>query len=189
MQGDGDGPPNVQAVAESHSNYHHFSHRLRKGWIFGWKVVRSSLSLASVYPANELLAGQQDTSDHQWNTFRSNLPILAILVALWVLTSSLYKRLRSPSAPLSPAQRTTFILLFSLPLLTLLHGTSLPKMLVILTLNFLISRLAGFGGRWMRMAPLVGWAFNLAVLFGNELCEGYKWGSLNAELGFLVSPF
>lgn len=60
-------------------------------------------------------------------------------------------------------------------------------MLVILWLNYRISKMASWGGNWTRVAPLVGWAFNLAVLFGNELCEGYRWGNLSAELGFLVS--
>lgn len=60
-------------------------------------------------------------------------------------------------------------------------------MLVILIANFQISRLARWGGRWTKAAPAVGWAFNLAVLFANEIYGGYKWGNLLAGLGWLVS--
>lgn len=121
--------------------------------------------------------------------FRSNLPILTALIGLWYLSSHLYTLLlsRSSSSPPSAPQRTTFILLFSLPLLIVLHGTSLPKMLIILTLNYLISRTAAWGGKWTKFAPILGWGFNLVVLFSNELNEGYKWSSLSADLGFLVS--
>jgi len=138
-------------------------------------------------------------SDNQWNTFRSNIPILFSLILLWVATSFLYRRVFGPSASasastsasLSPAPRTTartsFILAFAFPLLLVLHGSSLPKMLVILFANFHVSRMAGWGGRWTQAAPVVGWGFNLAVLFANEIYGGYSWGSLAQSLGWLVS--
>lgn len=60
-------------------------------------------------------------------------------------------------------------------------------MLVILVANFQVSRMAGWGGRWTRAAPVVGWAFNLGVLFANEIYGGYKWGNLAGSLAWLVS--
>lgn len=61
-------------------------------------------------------------------------------------------------------------------------------MLVILWLNFQIVRLARSPNPWLRKAaPGLGWAFNLAVLFANEVWEGYSWGSLWSGLDFLVS--
>lgn len=136
----------------------------------------------------------QDTSDHQWNVFRSNLPMLGALVILWCLASHFYNRYLFPtSRPSSPRpipstqHRTTFILLFAFPLLLVLHGTSVFKMLVILGINYQISKLSLVGGKLGKAAPLIAWGFNLAVLFGNEICEGYRWSSLSAELAFLVS--
>jgi len=146
-----------------------------------------------------LVFHSQDVSDNQWNTFRSNIPILFFLTLLWLATSFLYRRLFAPSPfasastspSLSPpprtAARTTFILAFAFPLLLILHGSSLPKMLVILVANFQVSRMAGWGGRWTKAVPAVGWAFNLGILFANEIYRGYSWGSLAQGLAWLVS--
>lgn len=132
----------------------------------------------------------QDTSDHQWNTFRSNLPMLIGLLGLYMLSSTLFNRLYRPASSTSSTSlppKAIFILAFALPLLFLLHGSSLPKILAILSFNFWVSRMARWGGKWTRAAPAVGWAVNLAVLFSNELCEGYRWGSLSSGLAWLVS--
>lgn len=119
--------------------------------------------------------------------FRSNLPLLSLLVGLWAALAHFSPRFLS--SPTSLETRSTFILSFALPLLTLLHGTSLPKMLGILWINFQISRLSKEGrSPWMRKAaPLLGWAFNLAVLFANEVWDGYRWGSLWEGFAGLVS--
>ena len=61
-------------------------------------------------------------------------------------------------------------------------------MILILYANYRLSRTAAWGGRWTKAAPVLCWAFNLAVLFANEVCEGYRWGALSGALGFLVSP-
>lgn len=62
-------------------------------------------------------------------------------------------------------------------------------MLGILWINFQISRLSKEArSPWMRKAaPLLGWAFNLAVLFANEVWDGYRWGSLWEGFAGLVS--
>jgi protein-cysteine N-palmitoyltransferase HHAT len=140
---------------------------------------------SSLIPLNS-----QDTSDHQWNTFRSNLPMLIGLLGLYMLSSTLFNRFYRPSpsaSSISLPPKAIFVLSFALPLLFLLHGSSLPKILAILSLNFWVSRTARWGGKWSRAAPAVGWAFNLAVLFSNELCEGYRWESLSSGLAWLVS--
>lgn len=53
--------------------------------------------------------------------------------------------------------------------------------------------MSNWGGRWTKVAPVVGWAFNLVVLFGNEWCGGYKWGKMpvmGGVVAWLVSrPF
>lgn len=62
-------------------------------------------------------------------------------------------------------------------------------MLIILLINFGISRMSKYGGIWTKIAPFAGWGFNLAVLFGNEIYGGYKWGSLHESLSYLVSIY
>ncbi|ORY77588.1 MBOAT, membrane-bound O-acyltransferase family-domain-containing protein [Leucosporidium creatinivorum] len=151
----------------SNPNYPLFAHRLSPGWLFGWKV---------------------DTSDHQWNSFRSHLPMLLGLLGLYMLSSTLFNRFYRPSSQSSTTSlppKAIFILSFALPLLFLLHGSSLPKILGILTLNFWVSRLARWGGKWTKAAPVVGWTVNLAILFSNELCEGYRWGTISSGLAWL----
>ncbi|KAI5475562.1 Glycerol uptake protein [Pseudohyphozyma bogoriensis] len=149
----------IQLSSESHPNYPRFAHRLRKGWLFGWKV---------------------DVSDHQWSLFRGHLPLLFLLSSVYILLS----RVTLPSSP-TAAQKTRFILAFTLPLIILLHGTSAPKMMVILAANYSIAKLAKTKGSVGRWVPLLGWAFNLVVLFANELAEGYQWSSLSSSLAFL----
>ena len=129
----------------------------------------------------------KDTSDHQWNVFRSNLPLLSLLVVLWVTLRHISPRFLS--APTSLDSRANFILAFALPLLTLLHGTSLPKMIGILWLNFQISRLSHEGRSPLvrKSAPFLGWAFNIAILFANEVWDGYCWSSISQNLAVLVS--
>lgn len=85
--------------------------------------------------------------------------------------------------------RAKFIITFALILLFALHGTSVPKMLIILWINFKISEgaAAGGAGAGQRWVPLATWGFNIAVLFANEVCEGYRWGTLWPGLSFLVS--
>lgn len=193
----------VDLSRESHPNYRHFQHRLQKGWIFGWQI---------------------DKSDHQWNVFRKNIPILAGLVILWLVSSRLYfGRSLSPTqdptdtsldtpdvpsssfsptkddvsspflpkptttAPPSISSRTTFILCFAIPLITLLHGTSIIKIFALLTINYAVSRLATRvrNRNMVRIVPILCWALNLGLLFGNELSNGYTFGSISPQLAFL----
>lgn len=160
----------IDLSSTSHPNYYYFSHRLKKGWIFNWSV---------------------DVSDNQWNTIRNNLPLLTLTAIIWLFTSNLVKHFFSNSnrQQLSASQRESFILAFAFPLLIVLHGTSLPKMMSILLVNFAISRLIFRlrSSRWKRVSPLISWTFNLGVLFANEIWEGYRWESLSGELAALVS--
>ncbi|KAM0747100.1 MBOAT-domain-containing protein [Meredithblackwellia eburnea MCA 4105] len=160
----------VNLSRETHPNYQHYQHRLSNGWLFGWKV---------------------DTSDYQYNSFRSRIPLLLLLGVLWL---SLH-RFFLGSSPLStttpsissstpiPSQvhrRTRFTLALSLLLLLLLHGTSLPKLLLILYLNYTLTyTLTTSSIPFLRnSSPFLSWVFNLTILFSNEIFEGYRYAEL-----------
>lgn len=68
--------------------------------------------------------------------------------------------------------------------LVLLHGISSVKILAILYLNFRIPDLVGAESPF---TPALTWTFNIAMLFSNELCQGYHFASLWSGLAFLVS--
>ncbi|GAA5864357.1 hypothetical protein JCM3774_002762 [Rhodotorula dairenensis] len=181
-----------RATSITSKHYWTFSGQLRDGWLFGLKV---------------------DVSDHQYYLFRSKLPLLVALMLSHVALSRGYRllarRLSStldPEAPrYSPQKardvRVWFSAAFSLLLLAAFHGTSLPKILAILYANYRIARLGSSdhehglrdwksGGpgrlRWRReWTPYATWAFNIAVLFANNLGEGYYYGSISHRLAFL----
>lgn len=166
----------------------------------------------------------QDVSDHQYYLFRSKLPLLVLLMLVHVALSRTYRflsrRLYPSLNPLNPRvyspsnardSRARFSAAFSLILLAALHGTSLPKILVVLYLNYRIARLGGTadssddqyglsssrrrrttkssGGGWSwrrEWTPYATWGFNIAVLFANSLAEGYYYSSISSRLAFLV---
>lgn len=67
-------------------------------------------------------------------------------------------------------------------ILFLLHGVSAFKILAILLMNFQIPKKLGA----RRMTPYAIWAFNMAIMFANELCDGYQFGAMWSSLAFLV---
>lgn len=63
-----------------------------------------------------------------------------------------------------------------------LHGASALKILIIISINYLISRYAGGS----TISPFFLWVFNTLVLFANETYAGYRFASLHSSLEFLV---
>lgn len=63
-----------------------------------------------------------------------------------------------------------------------LHGASALKILIIISINYLISRYAGGSA----ISPFFLWAFNVLVLFANETYSGYRFASLHSSLEFMV---
>ena len=63
-----------------------------------------------------------------------------------------------------------------------LHGTSALKILIIISINYLISRYAGGSV----VSPPFLWVFNALVLFANETYSGYRFASLHSSLEFMV---
>ncbi|GAA5898733.1 O-acyltransferase [Sporobolomyces salmoneus] len=156
----------VKVSSDKHPLYWVYQHKLDDGWLFGWKV---------------------DNSDHQYHLFRSHLPLLALLFILYLSLSHFSRRLLNRTS--RPA-RSRFILLFSLVMLSIFHGTSLLKMLLILYVNWRLARLALneqneknlIKREWV---PYVTWGFNGAILFLNEMYGGYSFGSILSALSWL----
>ncbi|BGP42706.1 glycerol transporter [Rhodotorula kratochvilovae] len=170
-----------RATRATTKQYWKYGARLSDGWLFGRRV---------------------DVTDAQYHLFRSHLPLLVALAAIHLSLSHLFRLFasrrasHSPSSPTySPlAARTTrarFIAFFALVLLAALHGASLPKLLVILFVNYRVALLGAPGSAaeargWKRAwTPFATWTFNIAVLFGNELCHGYRYGALHPSLSWL----
>ncbi|BGP34625.1 glycerol transporter [Rhodotorula toruloides] len=172
-----------KATRATSEGYWKYAGRLRNGWLFGWKV---------------------DVTDAQYYLFRSKLPLLVALMLFHLSLSHAYRFLarrlspsHNPSSPHLDAKRArdaraAFSAFFSIALLAILHGSSLPKLLLILGVNYRIAMLGAPSSnpkgriRWRReWTPYASWAFNVAILFANEICSGYKWGSLNSALSWL----
>jgi hypothetical protein len=113
------------------------------------------------------------------------VPVLSILAHSFLLLKWIYKyaALRSlPAPPTNNLHHIPFLVIFSIIMLFGLHGTSIIKIFVILSVNFGIAMI-GQGQKWM---PLATWAFNGAVLFANEWASGYRFGALHPSFKVLV---
>jgi protein-cysteine N-palmitoyltransferase HHAT len=91
-------------------------------------------------------------------------------------------------------QRASFDFGFAVIFLIALHGVSSLKVLLILYLNYQVATTLP-----RKYIPAATWAFNIGVLFANDICDGYRLGdvatwihgfheaSLNTPEPFLVS--
>ena len=71
------------------------------------------------------------------------------------------------------AQRTTFDFRFAIVFLFALHGISFFKVLTILYLNYQIATALP-----RQYVPTATWAFNVGILFANDIFHGYRFGDL-----------
>lgn len=71
-------------------------------------------------------------------------------------------------------RRNIFDIVFALIFLSALHSFSVIKIVVILTGNYMIS----FFHPTSIANPILTWVFNVAVLFANEYCEGYRFATI-----------
>ncbi|KAH8833993.1 MBOAT, membrane-bound O-acyltransferase family-domain-containing protein [Flagelloscypha sp. PMI_526] len=140
----------------THPNYGHYRSRLSEGWMFGRMV---------------------DNSDIQYRGFRSNIPILALaIIGHWLLKRVLFFAIARTSGNVR-----NFNLVVSLTFVTVLHGTSIFKIIPILAANYFLAK--RFGGE--RIAPLVVWVFNIVILFANDRFSGYPYSTIAPFLRFL----
>ncbi|KAM3088506.1 glycerol transporter, variant 2 [Clarireedia jacksonii] len=154
----------------SDPNYHKYQHYLSDGWIPGRKI---------------------DISDAQYYNFRKNVPYLAILLVFHPLLRRAYEFINPVSTKIgSPKssgntyisvaqgegrlnQRASFDFAFAFIFLAALHGFSIFKVLIILCINY------GIATRLPRQfIPMATWTFNIAILFANELSDGYKYTTI-----------
>ncbi|KAG5817502.1 hypothetical protein H9Q74_000092 [Fusarium xylarioides] len=117
---------------------------------------------------------QIDVSDAQYGVFRENMPYMGSLLLFHPLLRNLwnkYKPLpeRSQGGRNRLDQRASFDFLFAFIFLFALHGLSAFKIFFILWTNFqLATKLP------RRYVPAATWIFNIAILFANELTEGWR---------------
>ncbi|KAI9197313.1 MBOAT, membrane-bound O-acyltransferase family-domain-containing protein [Polychytrium aggregatum] len=154
--------------AESHPNFHKYSHRLSRGW----------------------LGLQVDNSDGQYATFRSNIFVLVAVMCTYLFMSFLVPILVPLAARLvsgrllrhEPAQvRRIYTLAFSLVFIYVLHGNGLFKILLILLANYAIAKL----GKGSLLTPIGAWVLGLSILFLNDRYQGYKFASVTPLLASL----
>jgi len=69
-------------------------------------------------------------------------------------------------------RRLTFDSLFAFVYIIALHGTSAFKIFVVLYINYTLATRLG-----REAVPLATWAFNIGILFANELCGGYPYAT------------
>ncbi|EXJ89341.1 hypothetical protein A1O3_02408 [Capronia epimyces CBS 606.96] len=166
----------VEVSQPDSPNYSKYEHLLSPGWLFGRKV---------------------DNSDGQYANFRDNIPYLAVLVIIHPLLRRLYERVtlqlhESPAANgnakvqsvtaeanLRLQSRVSFDFYSALVYIAVLNGFSTFKILLILYINFKIGTLLS-----RNLISAATWIFNIAILFANELTEGYRFSAL----GEAISP-
>jgi hypothetical protein len=144
----------------SDPNWSKYSDLLSEGWMFGRKV---------------------DNSDGQYAGFRDNVPYLAVVLVLHPILRRVSEYLtKTPTntkhrsdASVRFNSRITFDLIFALVFITVLHGFSALKILIILYINFNIATMLP-----RRYIPATTWVFNIATLFANELAHGYPFSDL-----------
>ncbi|KAG7091135.1 hypothetical protein E1B28_010189 [Marasmius oreades] len=146
----------------SHPAYPFYSARLSDGWLFHRKL---------------------DNSDAQYRSFRNNIPVLTIVASILFLAKYLWKRAFWTSAHMSRdnLHLLPFNLVFSLLFLAGLHGTSIIKILLILTVNYSLAKAC----KSSKAGPVLTWAFNGFVLFMNDRYHGYRFGDILPSLEIL----
>ncbi|KAI7866329.1 MBOAT, membrane-bound O-acyltransferase family-domain-containing protein [Spinellus fusiger] len=143
---------------EDAPNYPMYSSMLSEGWMFGRKL---------------------DNTDDQYAQFRQHLPILSLLVFVYLCASQLW----SHYAGTQISRRLRFSLTASLVAITIFHGTSILKILAIISTSYAIGKCTG-GSRWN---PVLTWGFNLLALFMNEWYKGYSFASLESRLAWMMA--
>ncbi|KAK1230552.1 glycerol transporter [Marasmius sp. AFHP31] len=151
----------VSISSPLHPNYPVYSGRLSAGWIFNRHV---------------------DNSDAQYRSFRNNIFILTCIASILFLAKQLWTRiaasLRQDNLHLIP-----FNLVCSLLFLFGLHGTSILKIILILTVDYMIAKTT----KASKLGPLLTWVFNGTILFLNDRYNGYRFGDILPSLEILDS--
>lgn len=128
----------------------------------------------------------QDNSDSQYRSFRTNLPYLALLLVFHPLCRNTWNKLKpiphgkssiAAAADARLEQRASYDFGFALVFLAGLHGFSVFKVLAILFLNYNVATRVP-----RKYVPYATWVFNIAMLFANEICTGYRYKDIAAVI-------
>ncbi|KAI6782261.1 Glycerol uptake protein-like protein [Emericellopsis cladophorae] len=143
--------------------YGKYAHYLWPGWVPGRRI---------------------DISDSQYYTFRGNLPAMTALLIFHPLLRKGWNAVFPASDKKEKSggrleQRASFDFAFAILFLFILHGVSAFKIIVILNINY---RLATQLPR--RYIPFGTWAFNVPLLFANDICNGYRF----RDIAYYVAP-
>lgn len=104
------------------------------------------------------------------------------MAAFFALKYAYMRPVLRVSAPANNLHRLPFYIIVSFLMLSILHGTSILKVICILFINYAIAKAAG----GTRLAVPATWIFNGGVLLANEWYEGYTFATLHSGLAFLV---
>jgi len=103
------------------------------------------------------------------------------MAAFFALKYAYMRPVLRGSTPADNLHRIPFYILFSLLMLTILHGASILKVLFILAVNYVLCRATG----GTRLAIPATWLFNGGVLLANKWYEGYAFADLHPGFEFL----
>ncbi|ORX46681.1 MBOAT-domain-containing protein [Piromyces finnis] len=148
----------VKFSSPKNVNYSKYENLLSEGWMFGRKA---------------------DVSDAQTRTFRSFAFVLLIVLITHVTISRIIQAI--PSKAKSVQYRKIYSLVFSSIFLGVLYGTSLIKILFLLSVNYFIAKRFGK----TKLNPILTWVLNISLLFLNDYYKGYNFGSIWSALSFL----
>ncbi|KAL0578918.1 glycerol transporter [Marasmius crinis-equi] len=150
----------ISVSSSLHPNYALYSRRLSNGWLFHQKV---------------------DNSDAQYASFRNNIFVLTVIASVLFLAKYLWTRALALSSRLDNLHLVPFNLVCSLLFLSGLHGTSILKIILILTVNFAIAKAC----KASKFGPVLTWVFNVLVLYMNDRYHGYRFGDILPSLEIL----
>lgn len=118
----------------------------------------------------------------QFRTFRSNVGTLTLLAIGYLVPSHLFRKLGFTS----PSARASFIAVFAMGMLFGLHGWSVLKILVILTLNYIAIK-ARKPPMLDKLWPAIIICVNMGSLLLSRKFDGYHFSAIHASLGALDS--
>ncbi|KAK7204414.1 MBOAT, membrane-bound O-acyltransferase family-domain-containing protein [Myxozyma melibiosi] len=119
-----------------------------------------------------MMGRKVDNSDAQYSGFRGKIPVLTSAIILHFILRKLSLAFKIP--------RISFDLGFAAIFLSALHGVSVLKIVAIYSINYSFTRYLP-----SKSGMISTWIFCIAILFLNEMYEGYKFGSLLPVLGVL----
>ncbi|KAI5063101.1 hypothetical protein GOP47_0021648 [Adiantum capillus-veneris] len=158
---------------------------------FYFLVAQKSLKLAEDYSIGKnsgrlrglrqerFWARLNDVSDSQWRSFRENLPLLALVMASFILINTTTRSLFS----LQGKGTARMWLVSSLVFIFYLHGACSFLMLTIAFGNFLLVKVMAGSS----CLPPILWLYNMVFLVSNRVYEGYSFSQIGNKFAFLDS--